>query len=83
MASMVFYSWQSDLPNSTNRSFIELALERAVKDINIDESILIEPVIDRDTSGVPGSPDIATTILDKIDHCDVFVCYISLMSVPT
>ena len=25
----VFYSWQSDLPNPTNRSFIERALDRA------------------------------------------------------
>lgn len=58
----VFYSWQSDLPNSTNRGFIEKALENAVKLIHNDESIEVEPVIDRDTVGVPGSPDIANTI---------------------
>jgi hypothetical protein len=80
MASTVFYSWQSDLPNSTNRGFIQRALERAAKDIISDESILVEPVVDRDTSGVPGSPDIATTILEKIDACDVFVCDVSIIN---
>ncbi|HEY1376485.1 MAG TPA: hypothetical protein VGF55_06805 [Gemmataceae bacterium] len=29
----VFYSWQSDLPNATNRGFIQDALERAARDI--------------------------------------------------
>ena len=80
MASIVFYSWQSDLPNSTNRGFIQQALERAAKDIKSDESILVEPVIDRDTFGVPGSPDIAATILEKIDACDVFVCDVSIIN---
>jgi len=61
----IFYSWQSDLPNATNRGFIQKTLERAAKEIHIDQSISIEPVIDRDTTGVPGSPDIAATILDK------------------
>ena len=32
MASIIFYSWQSDLPNSTNRGFIQAALEQAAKD---------------------------------------------------
>jgi len=76
----VFYSWQSDLPNSTNRTFILNALEKAATDIRSDDSIQIKPVIDRDTKGVPGSPDIATTILDKIDMCDVFVCDVSIIT---
>ena len=80
MSSMVFYSWQSDLPNSTNRGFIHQALERAAKDIKGDETISVEPVIDRDTSGVPGSPDIAATILSKIDNCDVFACDVSIIN---
>ena len=51
----IFYSWQSDLPNSTNRGFIQKILELVAKEIHIDHSISVEPVIDRDTSGVPGS----------------------------
>lgn len=78
--SKVFYSWQSDLPNSTNRGFIQKALENAAKAIRADDSIKVEPVIDRDTAGVPGSPDIAKTIFDKIEKSQVFVCDVSIIN---
>lgn len=75
----IFYSWQSDLPNPTNRTFIEKALERAAKAIRDDESIEVQPVIDRDTAGVPGSPAIAETIFDKIDGAGAFVADVSII----
>lgn len=78
MSCIVFYSWQSDLPNKTNRGFIEKALENAAKSICLDESIEVEPVIDRDTAGVPGTPDIAETILRKVEQSQVFVCDVSI-----
>lgn len=80
MKRTVFYSWQSDLPNSTNRGFIEKALENAVRQLRGDESVSVEPVIERDTIGVPGAPDIASTILAKIDQSDVFVCDVSIIN---
>ncbi len=80
MASNVFYSWQSDRPNSTNRTFIEKTLENAIKTLRRDEDIQVDPVIDRDTLGIPGAPDIATTILSKIDQAEVFVCDITIIS---
>lgn len=80
MSCTVFYSWQSDLPNSTNRSFIENALREAVRAIHDDESIRVEPVLDRDTTGVPGSPDIANTIFTKIEQAQVFVCDVSIIN---
>jgi hypothetical protein len=49
MHRIIFYSWQSDLPNATNRSFIQRALENVAKSIKIDDTIDVEPVIDRDT----------------------------------
>ena len=76
----VFYSWQSDLPNPTNRRLIGTALENAVRSIHNDDSIEVEPVVDRDTSGVPGSPDIASTIFAKIEQAQVFVCDISIIN---
>jgi len=76
----VFYSWQSDLPNSTNRSFIQSALESAAKLIRNDESVLIDPVVDRDTLGETGSPDISSTILRKIDEAQVVVCDVSIVN---
>jgi len=80
MKTIIFYSWQSDLPNSTNRGFIQQCLEHAAREMSSDQSISVEPVIDRDTAGVPGSPDIATTILNKIDNCDVFACDVSIIN---
>jgi hypothetical protein len=79
MKQIVFYSWQSDLPNASNRGFILEALQRAASKIASDESVAIEPVIDRDTQGVPGSPDIAATIFSKITASDVFVADVSIV----
>jgi hypothetical protein len=80
MNCKIFYSWQSDLPNATNRGFIEKALENAAKSIRNDDSIKVEPVIDRDTKDVPGAPDIAHTIFDKIEQAQVFVCDVSIIN---
>ncbi|HEY7424713.1 MAG TPA: hypothetical protein VH682_10835 [Gemmataceae bacterium] len=76
----VFYSWQSDLPNPTNRSLILDALERAAKKIRTDESITVEPVLDRDTQNVPGAPDIAHTIFQKIEKATAFVADVSIIN---
>lgn len=76
----IFYSWQSDLPNATNRGFIQRALENAAKVIRDDNSIQVEPVVDRDTAGVPGAPDIAETIFAKIERSQVFVCDVSIVN---
>jgi len=80
MKKIVFYSWQSDLPNPMNRGFIGEALEKVAKAIGDDDSVEIEPVIDRDTSGVGGSPDISATIFDKIKKADVFVADVSIIN---
>lgn len=76
----VFYSWQSDMPNKTNRGFIQKALENAAKAIRNDDSIKVEPVIDRDTQDVPGSPDIPSVIFSKIEESAVFVCDVSIIN---
>lgn len=80
MSYILFYSWQSDLPNSTNRGFIEKALENTARAISSDETLEVEPVIDRDTSGIPGAPDIANTIFAKIEQSQVFVCDVSIIN---
>jgi hypothetical protein len=71
----VFYSWQSDLPNNTNRGFIEDALEKAIKKCNKDQGIFL--TVDKDTTGRTGSPDIAHTIMEKISNSFMFVADIS------
>ena len=80
MKSLVFYSWQSDLPNACNRGFIQAALEKAANNIAADSTVTVEPVIDRDTQNVPGSPDIASTIFRKITTADIFVADVSIVT---
>lgn len=80
MEIIIFYSWQSDLPNATNRGFIGKALEQAANSIHRDETIKIEPVIDRDTKDIPGSPDIANTIFEKIEKAHIFICDVSIIN---
>lgn len=74
----VFYSWQSDLPNTTNRRFIGDALEKACKAVANNPEIEKAPRIDQDTQGVPGSPAIPATIMEKIDECQAFVADVTL-----
>jgi len=74
----VFYSWQSDSPNIVNRAFIKDALKEAIKRVNksykVEDALRDETLkLDQDTSGVPGIPDIANTIFEKIDLCSIFV----------
>jgi hypothetical protein len=80
LQAIVFYSWQSDLPNATNRSLIFDALERAAKKIRTDDSVTVEPVLDRDTQNVPGAPDIAHTIFQKIEKAAAFVADVSIIN---
>lgn len=72
----VFWSWQSDHPGKISRHFIRAALEQAISEINqdtdIDESQR-EATLDHDRKDVPGSPDLASIILEKIRASDVFV----------
>lgn len=78
MRRIVFYSWQSDKPNACNRGLIQGALEEAAAAIIADDTLSIEPVIDRDTQGAPGAPDIASTIFAKISAADIFVADVSI-----
>jgi len=76
----VFYSWQSDTRAAANRSFIQNALEAAAGDLRADESIAVEPVVDRDTASTAGAPDIGSTILAKIESCSVFVADVTIVT---
>ena len=74
----IFYSWVSDLPNNTNRGFIQDALEKAVK--NVKKSINLDVAIDRDILDVPGSPEIDKTIFEKISQADFFIADVSFIN---
>lgn len=80
MIYSIFYSWQSDLPNKDNRSYIESCIKRAVKlnEKNVNMNVFFE--YDRDTRGVTGAPDIGETIFNKIEKADVFICDVSIIN---
>lgn len=80
MKRVVFYSWQSDLDLSATRSLIEEALTTAARSIAADASVSIEPVVDRDTVGVAGTPAVVDTLLGKIATADVFVADVSIIN---
>jgi hypothetical protein len=48
---IIFYSWQSDLPNATNRAFIERAILKAIKTIKAEEETVLEPCLEREQRG--------------------------------
>jgi hypothetical protein len=80
MKRSIFYSWQSDLGPSGNRNLIEEALKRSLKSIKRDESETVDPVLDRDTAGISGTPSISESIFAKITLADVFVADVSIIN---
>lgn len=74
---IVFYSWQSDLPNRSNRNFIADILKRAAKTATTDS---IDVVIDEALRDTTGSPKIDEVIVQKIQSCDMFVADISFVA---
>lgn len=82
MNKNIFYSWQSDLPNNTNRGFIEDCIKIALTEIKA-KNIHLEIAIDRDTQGVSGTPDIVETIFNKIEKASIFIADISFINKET
>lgn len=76
----VFYSWQSDLPNATNRGFIESCLKSAIKELKESDNFHVELNLDRDTKDELGTPDIVNTIFSKIERSKIFVADISIIN---
>lgn len=79
----IFYSWQSDLPNNTNRGFIEDCLEKSLKTIYEKNNCLSEWISESDSRDESGTPDIVNSIFSKIDRCDIFICDISIINQNT
>jgi hypothetical protein len=78
----IFYSWQSDkhIPPALNRTFIQNSLEKAAATVKRNSEYSIDPMIDRDTLGTPGAPNIVDEILRKISQSDVFVCDVTIVN---
>ena len=73
----VFWAWQSDLDGKISRHFVRAALEKAIGQLNEQADIEARPdeqmELDHDRKDIPGSPDLAVTIFEKIKASKVFV----------
>src|SRR5688572_14252876 len=79
MGRTIFYAWQATLPNATHRGFIFRALTEACTVIGHEFAIDERPEVDHDTRGVPGSPDIVSTIQRKIVAAECFIGDVSIV----
>ncbi|WNI38054.1 hypothetical protein [Chryseobacterium sp. SG20098] len=80
MKITLFYSWQSDLPNNSNRSYIQKAIQKAIKNILQTNKDINEILIESDSRDELGTPDLVNTIFSKIDNCDIFIGDISIIN---
>ncbi len=80
----IFYSWQSDLPDNTNRNAIRCGLRSAINLVEkefAESSLVVE--LDEATRSTSGSPNIPLTILEKIRVADIFVCDVTTINKET
>lgn len=80
MKRTIFYSWQSDLPNNTNWTFIEDSIVLSTKELKKIQPNPININIDRATREDTGSPDITESIFSKISNSSVFIADISIVN---
>jgi hypothetical protein len=83
MAYTIFYAWQSDLDQKTNRYFIKLCLEKAIQRLSQEGAEIADSPrfeIDHDTKDIPGSPSIVEAIFDKIDSSIAFIGDVSFIA---
>jgi hypothetical protein len=75
----IFYSWQSDLSEDTNRSAISQAIHLTIVTLH-DEFKGMKLFIDDATRDLSGSPNIPLAIFEKISKADIFVCDITTIT---
>lgn len=69
----IFYSWQSDCSEKTNKIYIREQLNQAIKRINSNKNGKLKIQYDEATRNTSGSCNIKETLLDKIDQSDYFI----------
>lgn len=87
----VFWSWQSDTPGKVGRHFVRDALNATIEQLKqrpeIEEPTAREARaamhLDQDRKGIPGSPDLARLILEKIEQSAIFVADVTSVGVTT
>ena len=82
MEPKIFYSWQTDCPLHINKQLISDAIQEA---IDSSPSFSIEPAlrVDSGMDDVPGSPEVAKIMFDKISSSAIFIADVSLVGIST
>jgi hypothetical protein len=83
----IFWSWQSDTPGKIGRHFVRDVLNEAIAELKQAPDVEEPPErearealhLDHDRESVPGSPDLARMIFDKIERAAVFVADVTLV----
>lgn len=82
MKYTIFYSWQSNTNPTFNKVLIRDCINSAIK--NIQNKGQLKGVLFNDlqesTSNIPGTPDIVSTIEERIDCCDIFICDLTIIN---
>ncbi|MDB6095539.1 MAG: hypothetical protein JWM32_3101 [Verrucomicrobia bacterium] len=77
----IFFSWQSDTAKETNhRAFIRRCLELATKELNASVEIDDALRVDAGMEGIPGTPEVAAAIFEKIAAASFFVADVTLVA---
>lgn len=80
MIHSIFYSWQSDLPESDNKSYIGSCLSKALTKLKRKNEFTVEFVIERATNNRIGTIDIAQTIFNKINNAKLLIADVSIIN---
>ncbi|MDD4685562.1 MAG: hypothetical protein PHD45_10070 [Bacteroidales bacterium] len=79
----IFYSWQSKITPTKNRYYIKKCLKKAISKIEEQKKYPelngVNLILEEGVSGLPGSPPVASTIVDdRIPNCAIFIADLSV-----
>lgn len=80
MTHTIFFSWQSDTGNGSDRRFIETCLNKALSILHKEQKYKIDYRIDHATDKKQGSPDISDSIFKKINSATIFVADVTIIN---
>ncbi len=80
MQFTVFYSWQIDSPEETNKKFLREVIKEAIAKVSADGVLVDSPRFESGMDGVSGTPEVATVMFDKIDECAIFIGDVTIVA---
>lgn len=82
MDLIIFYSWQAKTLPKNNQHYIKNCIEKAIKKIKSQNKYIelfdVDLILQEGIGKMPGSPQVATTIINRIQNCDIFITDLSI-----